>query len=1458
MLPYLPRRLSSLLALFAIAGLLLTPTPGRPLQAAPANSAALGNVEEWSVGAGLLYWADNCFADEFNPFANLKRKPAGGGAERTLQAINDYGLCNTFRYQLAAADGLYYFDESQGRIERMPLSEPFTPQVVKALDSSQVPLVGGAFVEGGGYLYWGHLPNKIFRTRKDGSSDVETVATTATGLGDLIVVGSTIYWGDSAGIWRASLSCASLPCPPEQISNVSSGARPYGLLYQSLGGAAGNYRIYWVEQSGSGSNTNYHIRYRGCNQIAVCFVLPPPGQEPPPPASFYSSTVNWRIGDLVLANNNLYWTEADLSTVSNSNGDVKRKAYNAGGSGAETIETGQANIDPRLYVANDLLFFARRGNGVYTVPLNAAAIQRDFSADGLEVTQGIQNLANSAPLVANKTTYVRAYARQLSGPSAPNVEARLVGLRNGTPLPGSPLQPINGVRALTTGAGFDRARLNDGWYFQLPASWITAGAISLRLEIDPRQIHSDPNPANNIRTQNVTFQNAPPVCVWTVPVRTHTPLPSTNDPNFFAMIDQFERRWPTPDVWVFRDTNPVEELEVCWAGPFPYPCHGPYELEDGWGLTNGIPDRDKVIVSLWSRALLSFNPDICDDIGAPVHFMGMVHPNANNGGAAGYASTISNQSWVQLPRHTPNPLPASWSAMIEGSVMAQELAHNYGRKHVNCGNPDNIDRNYPYPPCQIANVGADSYYGFDVATLRPIKPNEAADFMSYANPTWVSDYTWRGLLGSLRASSVASLEQAELDQAELDQAELDQAGSVFVTGLVDAEGERGEINSVLVLPSSSMPPATVKALSAQKPALSHQGEPHTSYRLRLLDAGGATLVERTLVLTALDDHSSDGASALFGDLFPRPDGQVAEVQLLAGDVVIDSIRPGTQAPTVTVQQPAAGVVISDTLDLAWRASDPDPDDRLLFTVQYSHDAGASWHTLALNLPSTPDPNHNLRIDDLGSLHGSAPNAARIRVIASDGFNTSIATSQPFTLQNRRPEPVVFSPAAGESFAAGEPVPLRGSATDAEDGGLPAASLSWQVDGVAQGTGPDISAAGLAPGAHTATLRATDSQNQSATRTVSFSVAPLSVPQGAAPILDGVCDDAAYAAGSGLPLRPYAGGDQASLRLLRSADHLWACFSGLATGAPGSAAFAGLRVDINNSRDSQAQANDAGFFVGEDGSVFTRAGDGAGGFGGAGPSGLQAQVSTGPASWSAELRIDRAALGGWDHTIGLSAGHYGLSAPADAYAWPFAADATKPNTWGATALGSQPVIVAIEPFGATAGDAALTLNIAGSGFISGTVVLWNGNPLPTTFVDGERLTAQVAANLLSSPAAVQVSARAPGNFNSNPATFVVAARPPTVSGLSPAKAFVGGPGLTLTVNGSNFAPDAEILWNGQPLATQFVNSGQLKAQISAALLANGQTAGVAVRNRTPDERISSALTFSVEPMSNWLYLPAIRR
>jgi hypothetical protein len=315
--------------------------------------------------------------------------------------------------------------------------------------------------------------------------------------------------------------------------------------------------------------------------------------------------------------------------------------------------------------------------------------------------------------------------------------------------------------------------------------------------------------------------------------------------------------------------------------------------------------------------------------------------------------------------------------------------------------------------------------------------------------------------------------------------------------------------------------------------------------------------------------------------------------------------------------------------------------------------------------------------------------------------------------------------------------------------------------------------------------------------------------------------------------------------------------------PGS--YAGVRADIDHSRDALAQATDAGFFAGENGDVFVRSGDGAGGFVAAGQAGLQAQVSAGATTWAAELRIAKTSLGGWDHLVGLSFGHHSVAQAGDDYFWPYLAEAAKPNTWATTALGNQPVITGLEPYSATVLGPSFTISVEGSSFVSGTLLLWNGSALPTTYVDGEHLTAEVGATELASAALVQVTARAPasGNFLSNAAPFMVEGVAPVLTSLSPGSVGAGNAALTLTVNGSNFAANAQVLWNGAPLATQFVSATQLKAEVGATLLANGRMAGVAVRNPLPVARMSAVLQFEVEPQSEQpdsqkIYLPVISK
>jgi hypothetical protein len=84
---------------------------------------------------------------------------------------------------------------------------------------------------------------------------------------------------------------------------------------------------------------------------------------------------------------------------------------------------------------------------------------------------------------------------------------------------------------------------------------------------------------------------------------------------------------------------------------------------------------------------------------------------------------------------------------------------------------------------------------------------------------------------------------------------------------------------------------------------------------------------------------------------------------------------------------------------------------------------------------------------------------------------------------------------------------------------------------------------------------------------------------------------------------------------------------------------------------------------------------------------------------------------------------------------------------------QPLI----PDHALPGSAALTITVNGTGFVSGSVVDWNGSALSTTFVNQGQMQAVIpASNLVSAgTAAITVSSPAPGGGASNTVYFPVA-------------------------------------------------------------------------------------------------------
>ena len=177
----------------------------------------------------------------------------------------------------------------------------------------------------------------------------------------------------------------------------------------------------------------------------------------------------------------------------------------------------------------------------------------------------------------------------------------------------------------------------------------------------------------------------------------------------------------------------------------------------------------------------------------------------------------------------------------------------------------------------------------------------------------------------------------------------------------------------------------------------------------------------------------------------------------------------------------------------------------------------------------------------------------------------------------------------------------------------------------------------------------------------------------------------------------------------------------------------------------------------------------------------------------------------------------------------------------TASPQAPAITSLSPSSATAGGAAFTLVINGTGFIPGAVAKWNGTALTTTLVNATQVKAAIPAALIASPGTASVTVTTSLGTSAG-AAFTINPPPlPTITGLSPSFTTAGGAAFTLLINGTNFIFGAAAKWNGTALTTTFASATQVKAAVPAALVASPGTASVTV---TTSGGTSAGATFTI--------------
>lgn len=179
------------------------------------------------------------------------------------------------------------------------------------------------------------------------------------------------------------------------------------------------------------------------------------------------------------------------------------------------------------------------------------------------------------------------------------------------------------------------------------------------------------------------------------------------------------------------------------------------------------------------------------------------------------------------------------------------------------------------------------------------------------------------------------------------------------------------------------------------------------------------------------------------------------------------------------------------------------------------------------------------------------------------------------------------------------------------------------------------------------------------------------------------------------------------------------------------------------------------------------------------------------------------------------------------------------------LGTPPTLTSLNPNTSYNNVPSVNLAANGTGFVNGSVIVWNGTAMQTTFVSSTQLTTTIPGTDLILVGTANVFVLNPDSTVSNTLPFTITVNPattPTLTNISPTKTAVGSPGFTLTLNGMNFAPGCVAYFGSTALQTTVVSDVQLTAQVPASLLT--AVAEVPVTAQNTQSKQSNPIPFLV--------------
>ncbi len=372
----------------------------------------------------------------------------------------------------------------------------------------------------------------------------------------------------------------------------------------------------------------------------------------------------------------------------------------------------------------------------------------------------------------------------------------------------------------------------------------------------------------------------------------------------------------------------------------------------------------------------------------------------------------------------------AWGNVFLGdSIFAHEIDHNLDRssngtwgRHVpfGCDAPGS-DSQWPYTN--------DAINGFHTKILKTQAMRGGLndrDFMTYCGGgKWISPYRWKAMLANVfeipSQGALFTTGQATTVTTEV----------IYLSGTVGASGG-GSLNSLIIQPGTM-----------NEPAIAGQ------FLLRQLACDDITLSEIGFAGFFEDVEGGALEEMYFSFRLPKA-GAVCSVQLLDGEQLLAERRISANPPTVDITAPAGGTHWDGMSTISWTANDDDGDS-MQYMVFYSPDGGLTWVYLAGPISDT-----QLQVDS-SILEGST--TAQVRVVATDGFNTSVQdTADPFSVEASGPRTYILSHQDLQKVVINQPLLLQGAGYRGQGSLVNGDAYRWFIDGEFAGIGEELTAA----------------------------------------------------------------------------------------------------------------------------------------------------------------------------------------------------------------------------------------------------------------------------------------------------------------------------------------------------------------------------------------------------------------